>query len=363
MALIAFVLTSQSVLAQTNEFIPPVLNWDKSFNLRASGGYNDNLLLSSVAKESSYFINGGLDFTFFRLPLDGREFTLFLNSDYTWYPQGRQVDHEQFAVAFSHFKLDLTPAWNAGLDLQYIYQDQVIDTSITETNSSPTLVQGHGITARPSVRRELPQGFWLAANAGVTRWFYKAPLDDYWEGGPQLSAGRDYGFKSSFSLSYHWTLRAYDTREQVTLNGAVVLGTSLEFTQNELEAALRHNFDAQRHWRSATKFGVLWNDDNGSGYFNFVRYQISEQLRYVAKSWELKAHAKFSHYDFTRQTASAADFSSRQKDILGCGLRGEKTLLPALKLFAEFAYERSLANRATDEYTVNKVSAGVDWEF
>ncbi len=356
-------VATRKAQAQTNEFIPLLPKWDRSFDLRASSGYNDNLLLSRAHQEASAFINSGLDFTLFRLPLDGKEFTLFLSSDYTWYPQGKQINHEQFGVALSRFKLDLTPVWNAGLDLQYIYQDQVIDTSLTETNLARTLVRGHGITVRPSLRRELPNGFWAEANANISRQFFKAPLDDYWEGGPQLRVGRDYGFKSSVSLGYHGTLRAYDTREQIAIEGAAMPGTSLGFMQNELESALRHNFDEERHWRSVTRLGVLWNNDNGSGYFNFVRYQVSEQLRYVAKTWEFKASAKFSHYDFTRQFAPSLGTSRRERDFLGFSLRGEKKLLPNLKFFTDFGHERSLSNLVTDEYTLNKVSVGIDLEF
>lgn len=363
MAILSSTASPARAQGETNEFIPPMPNWDRSLNLRASSGYNDNLLLSSGKKESSYLLTGGLDFTLLRLPVDGKEFAFFLSSDYTWYPQRKQVSHEQFGVALFRLKLALTPGWSAGLDLQYVYLDQVIDTSITETNPSPTLVRGHGVTLRPSVRRELPYGFWLEAKVGVSRWFYNAPLDSYWEGGPQLSLGRDYGFKSSASLSAFWTFRAYDTRQQVTLQGIPVPRTSLEFIQPEVEAALRHNFDSQRHWRSVTKFGALWNDDGHSDYFNFLRYQVSQQFRYVRKTWEIKAQGKFSEYDFTRQTTSLTDVSLRHKEIFGCGLRAEKKLFSKLKLLAEYSYERSLSNRPSDQYIVNKVSAGLDWEF
>ena len=337
--------------------------WDQSFSGRVGAGYNDNLLLSRDAREKSSFVFGGLDYTLFRLPLDGKQFTLFLSGDYTRYPEGQQVDHEFFGLALARFKFDLTPSWHPGFDLQYFYQDQVIDASITETNSGPTLVQGHNISARPSVRRDLPGGFWLEGSAAITRQYYRAPLDDYWEGGPQLSVGRDYGFQSSASLTYHWLLRDYDTREDVTLKGAGVPGTSLQFRQHEIEASLRHNFDAERHWRSVTKLGVLWSEDNGSGYFNYTRCQISEQLRYVAKSWEIKAQVRFANYDFLQQSASATDSSTRQKEVFAASLRGEKKLFPKLKVFAEYAFERSLSNRTLDEYQVNKVSGGIDWEF
>lgn len=348
--------------AETNEATPELPLWDRSFNLRTSGGYNDNLLLSPDAREKSAFFSVGLDFTLFRLPLDGKEFTLFLTDEYTRYPDGHELDHELFGLALARFKID-AGAWHPGVDLQYFYQDQVIDASITETNSGPTPVEGHNLNLRPSVRRDLPNGFWLESGAAVSRQFYRKPLDDYWEGGPRLTAGRDYGFKSSIALSYRWMLRGYDSREQVTRTGLGLPGTSLQFQQNEIETTWDHNFDALRRWRSATKLGVLWNNDNGSGYFNFVRYQVSEQLRFVAKTWEAKAQAKFANYDFTRQSARPADPASREKQVFAVTLRAEKKVHSGLKVFTEYTFERATSNRPTDEYLANKVAAGVDWEF
>src|SRR6266516_1936991 len=130
----------------TNEFMPDLPKlWVRDVELRAAVGYKDNLLLSHMPTERSILIGSGADVTIARLPIDGKHLNLLLSADDTRYLQGRSVNHEDLAVAVGQVKLDLNPAWRVGLDLRYVYQDQVVDTSITETNLEATVVRGHGL--------------------------------------------------------------------------------------------------------------------------------------------------------------------------------------------------------------------------
>lgn len=337
--------------------------WDRTFQLRSGAGFNDNLTLSSVGRERSYSLNNAIEFTLFRLPLDGRQFTLFLSAEDTRYPDGQQVNHEDYVVALARYKADVSPAWNLGVDGQYFFQDQVIDTSITETNPTPTRVQGHNLRLRPSARRELPGRFWVEVSADGLRQFFKEPLDDYTEGGLRFSVGRDYGFKSEASISCQWRRRAYDTREQLTVDGVAIPGTSLEFTERTIESMLRHTFDAPRRWRASARLGAMWNTDNGPGYFDYIRYQSSIELRHVQRDWEIKATARLAHYEFTRQRVSPGDSTRRRKELVAVSLKAERKLAGSLKLFAEYSRETSGAPRSTDEFEANRLVAGIDWEF
>jgi hypothetical protein len=346
----------------TEDFIPDVPTvWSQTINTRVSLGHNDNILLDSSASEHSLATAGGLDASIIRLPLDGRQLLLTLTGDYIHYPDGERVDHEAFLLGLTQIKLDLSPRWQAGLELQYLYLDQVIDTSITETNSSAALVRGHGITVRPSIRHDLPAGFWLEVGAGGTRQFFQEPFDDYWEGGPTFVMGRDYGLRSSVSLAYEWKQRVHDRREEVSLSGTNLPGTDLQFQTHEIDFALRHNWDEQRRWRSVTRLGFLANQDNGSGFFDYQRYQASQQLRFAAKEWEAKVQARVAYYDFSRQAANDAGSELRTKTSIEINLRTERRLSKHLKLFADYSFEKSLSNRPADEYRVNKVAAGADF--
>src|SRR6185436_1840678 len=146
----------------------------------------------------------------------------------------------------------------------------------------------HSALVQPSVRRTLPRGFWVEGLVGVSRQWLAAPFDNYWEGGPKLAFGLDYGVRSSLIASYEWKPRAYDTREEVSLSGTNLPGTELKFQVHELELAWRHDWDEQRRWRTFTKLEMLVNRDSGPGYFDYQRYQLTEQLRYVSKQWEAR---------------------------------------------------------------------------
>ena len=348
----------------TNEFIPdaPKL-WIRDVELRASAGYKDNLTLSRTATEKSILFGSGADVTIARLPLDGKQFTLLLSVDDARYPQSDQVTHEDIIVALAQFKVDTSSHWRLGLDARYVFQDQVVDTSITETNLTATLIRGNGVALIPNVRWMFTHDTWLELSGTAQRQFYREPLDDYWEGGPKLMLGRDYGHRSSLTLAYSWNVRDYDTREQVSLSGTNLAGTSLEFLQHDVELAWRHNWDAPRHWRTATRLGFQDNQDNGPGFYDYRRYSASQQLRYVAPTWEIKAQGRVSFYDFEFQHISATDSDLRQKATVNVSLRGEKKLGRYWSLFAEYEYEQSLSNRTVDEYRANRVAGGLGVKF
>lgn len=350
--------------SSTNEFIPETPSlWFQSVELRMSSGYKDNLLLDRTASEQSGFIASGLDWTVGRLPLDGRQFNFLLSADDTRYLQGRAVDHEDFVAAVAQFKLDASPAWLVGVDARYVYQDQVVDTSVTETNLASTLVRGHGVAVLPNVRWTFARNTWLELAGTAQRQLLDAPLDDYWEGGPRLTLGHDYGRRSSIALSCAFNHRAYDTREQVSLTGTNLPGTALGFDQIDVDLAWRQNWDPRRRWRTATRLGFQQNADNGPGFYDYRRYRVAEQVRYVAATWEVKAQAQALFYDFQHQTVDTTSSNLREKAIVNLDLRAEKTICKHLKLFAEYEYERSLSNRAVDEYHANKIFGGAAWEF
>ncbi len=357
-------LTSRDVLGATNEFVPDAPSlWFQTVELRLSSGYKDNLLLDRTASEQSGFIASGLDWTVARLPLDGRQFNFLLSADDTRYPQGRSVDHEDLVAAVAQFKMDASPAWLVGVDARYVFQDQVVDTSVTETNLSSTLVRGHGLALLPNVRWTFARNTWLELSGTAQRQFLDAPLDDHWEGGPKVILGHDYGYRSSIALSGGFNHRAYDTREQVSLSGTNIPGTALRWNQVDVDLTWKHNWDVHRHWRTASRLGFQQSTDNGPGFYDYQRFRVSQQVRYVASTWEAKVQAQLLFYDFAKQPADDASGDLREKAVVNVSLRAERKLWKHLKLFAEYEYEQSLSNRAVDEYRVNKIFGGAAAEF
>lgn len=356
---------TMSAASPTNEFIPeppPLPLWDYSVNARAAVGYKDNLLLNRDATESSYLLASALDLTVLRLPLDGRQFHFILSGEDIRYPDGNTVQKEQTLIALAQGKLDLGRGFQGGLTAQYLYLDQVVDVSITETATAPMPLRGHLLALRPSCRVGLPGRFWVEAEGIAQRQWFAAPLDDYREGGPKLTVGRDYGHRSTATLGYQWALRAYDHRAPLAADGTPLAGT-LQFQRHEVELVLRHNWDARRRWRTVTRLNCQVNRDNGAGYFDHNRFQVSQQVRYVAGPWELRCQARLSHFEFAVQRAGSADPSLREKTLAAIGLRGQKKLTKHLNAFADYEYEQSLSNRTVDEYRVHKASGGLELEF
>jgi hypothetical protein len=331
--------------------------------VRASAGYKDNLTLNRAATEQSLLIGSGVDVTIARLPLDGKQFNFLLSFDDTRYPQGRDVTHEDFLFALAQFKADVSAQARLGLDARYVFQDQVVDTSVTETNLAATAVLGHGFALVPNARWNLAGATWLELSGTAQRQYYEEPLDDYWEGGPKLMLGHDYGHRSSITLAGAWMVRGYDTREQVSLSGTNIPGTSLDFSQYQAELAWRHHWDARRRWRTATRLEFQVNQDNGPGFYDYRRYGASQQIHYVASTWEIRAQARVSYYDFEFQEVSLTNPELRKKAIVGASLRAEKKLGKHWSLFAEYEYEQSLSNRDLDEYRSNRVASGVGLRF
>jgi hypothetical protein len=359
---ICFFAAKDALHAQKQDPLKPLSVWDKSVNLRFGGGYKDNLLLSNVRTIASGFVATGIDLMVVRLPTDGAQFVFFLNGEDIRYLEGGPVDKEQTLIAVSQVKKDFAENWTVGLEAQYIYQDQVVDASTTETNQT-VLAQGNGFSVRPTIRRDFSKNTWLELGLGVNRQYFKAPLDDYWEGGPKLTLGHEYGNRSEWTLSYDLIRRAYDNREQLTKDGISIAQSSLEFTRNEFDLTVRNNWDHKRRWRTTTKIGFELNEDNGSGYFDYKRYYVAQQLRFLTSKWELQGRIKFNYYDYAIQTVNDINPATRNRTGVILNLRGDRQLTKAIKLYGVFEHERVLSNRTTDQYRVNVVSGGVDWEF
>src|SRR5262249_1153908 len=158
-------------------FIPELPGpWWREFNVRGSVGYKDNLLLSPDARESSIAFGSGADVTISRLPVDGRQFNVLLSADDVRYPNGQSVDHEDLVLALTQVKVDTSAHWRLGLDARYVYQDQVLDTSVTETNLEALLVQGHSIALLPNIRWMSAGNTWIELYGTAQRAFYREPL-------------------------------------------------------------------------------------------------------------------------------------------------------------------------------------------
>ncbi len=352
-----------NALAQTNDVLPLLPKWDHLIVLHAAGGYKDNPTLAHTDPEGSSFVKLGADAMVFNLNPDGPQFQAFVSGEHRQYFSAPSVDNEDLVFGTAELKLPIHDHGQASLAAEYIFQNQVLDVSISETNRQAVLVRGHTLTARPGLRLNLLGPTWLALSTPLTRQLLVAPLDDYWEGGPRAELGLDYGHQSYLTLSYQAAWRAYDNDPALDSEGTTMTGTHRRFLAHEGRVTWRHYWDAARHWRTTTKLGLKVNRDNGGRYFDYDRLSGSEELRYRTQVWELSARVRVAYYRYPVQTVSLTDLRHRERTEIGLSAGCERRLAKSLRLVAGYEYERTVSNLELESYTVNSFNAGMDWEF
>lgn len=192
------------------------------------------------------------------------------------------------------------------------------------------------------------------------RQFYADALDDFSEAAGRLSLIRSYARRSEVSVSYQSRHRFYDTREQFDSFGVIVPDTHLIYWQNELAAQWRHYWDAARHWRTLTRASYMWSRDNGSGYFDYDRVLLSQQLRWADRGWEVVANARFGWYFYKAQRIGD---ERRERSYVAADVRVERRLLKHWLLYVAAEHEWNNSNDPLDEYRDWVASGGVCFEF
>jgi hypothetical protein len=355
------------------------LLWDKDITLRGGAGYKDNVLLSPSSPHGSAFYTSGLDLLVFRLPLDGLAFNLAMTGDDVRYARAVDgVEGEDSFLATAQIQKPFQEQWRSGLELKYLYLDQVAQELIQTGGVRTVVAKGHTLGVRPFIRRDLATNWWVQLEFPVSREWWQSPLDDEWKFGAQAIAGRSYGFNSQAALTYGGLYISHDDWLAREADGMEIPGTTLALWQQNAELKWEHHWDAAQLWRSTTKLGFQYTQDNGSGFFDYYRYSLSEEVRFGTKNWEIKGSAAVSYYDFPVQPSEIppplVDFptqpvqpttpgSKLQLTTLNLAVRVERRVYNSFRLFGAYAYERVLSNQSDSEYTANVVSGGVSWEF
>lgn len=340
--------------------LSPVSVWDVSARAEVGGGYRHNVLLTSVAPENSSFVSVAADASFIRLSETGSEFTLFFLGEDRQYSDAPSVNGERFASGTVQFTRPLGLLNKLGIELSSLYQNQVMDVSETETNLTRLLVSGVGISLKPKWTHTLGPGWEMRLETFGGPQLYAGEVDSYWEAGGKLTLARTYGHKSELSVNFqslHWL---YDDREQSNQQGETISGTSLAFWRPEVFGQWRHNWDTQRHWTTTTKIGWLWNQDNGSGYWNYDRLALSQKVRWRQGSWEIAVGARLGWYLYRVQTVGG---ERRERSYATLDLRVERRLGKHWFVYATGESDWNWSNQSLDQYSDWTAGAGVGIEF
>lgn len=356
------VWTGASVLAQeapASAINPPaapilaVSPWDWSLQLRAGGGYKDNLLISDFNKESSAFSLTEAELFVFRAPVDGWEFSGLLTAEDRRFWQSPTLDKEQTLLGNVDVRKGFAKIWKAGLNLQYYYTDQIFDASVSEGLPLRIPAKGHRFSGGPWSQVALPGKMRLELSMPVARQNFEVPLDDSWELGPKLLLGWTYGNRSDLTASVQWKERTYDER-------ASVFGRSLSLDIWNFETGVRHYWDAARHWRSRAQAGLELDSDNGGGFYNYRKWHFSQSFDYVGNKIEAGVKARFSHYEFENQFVAPMGRARRLSEVT-LGWRARKPISKTWSLFAEGQYEWALATDLTERYNTATIWGGIEW--
>jgi len=353
------IATISAAKAATN--LPPSAVWDNTAQVTTGFGYRDNALKSSVATESSAFVNVAADASFLRLADSGAYLTFFLLGDHTQYFDAPSLDCEQFFLGTAQYVTPIGIREEAGGQFNYLYQHQILDVSETEAVLTRVLVDGHTFTLQPHWKHMLSD-IWAVKLEGLgLRQMYAGELDDYWDGSGRLSLIRTYGNRSEISLSYQSLLRFFDTREQFDNYGVIIPGTSLYYWQHEIVGRWRHHWDTDRHWRTTSKLSYMFNRDNGSGYFDYDRLLFSEQLRWAAENWEVKANVRLGWYYYYQEQQVANEGLKRSYVVLD--VRVERRIWKHGLLYAVVEREWNNSNDPLEDYDDWMAGGGIGLEF
>lgn len=364
LALLGFLGPCDDLEATTTNLAPTMAPWDKAISSRFGAGYNSNLLLSDRFRESSPLLFGRLEATVWRLPIDGPELFFIGNGEYIQYLPDRTLDNEQLAYLIAVGRQQIGQDWRAGLQLQSIYQSTVVDASATETILVPLPVKGYLLGVTPEIRRDLGKGWSTTIEGGARRQWYDGGLDHYSEYGPRIIGRWEYARRSNMQISYKYAFRTYDTRLAFDEQRTPIPGRGLTYQLHEVAFSNTHTFDNRRRWRLTSRCSAARNVDNGSGYWDFTKYQLSERLRFAASGFTVEGHANVAFYDYPRQTSTGAPGASRRyMALIELGVRLEKSLGRHLNAFAEYAHNWNVSNRSINEYDAGRVKAGMEWHF
>jgi len=355
--------TGFAVEAEPPPPLPPIPLWDSTFTLRSGAGYKDNVLLSHSSPHGSAFQSAGGEFIALRLAPSGPQLTIFGSADADWF-FARPVNHEEY-LAFTQARLDQPLGDTVKLSFtgQYLYQDQLLDVSVSETNRRAVAVRGHKLAARPTLKVSLPGDYWVEMEGAVTRQFLARPLDDYWEAAGRISIGRDLGRGSELSLAYEPAWRLYDTEPARTVAGAATVGERRQRLEQEARVTWRQYWDDAHHWRSLATLSGLVNTENGGGYFDYTRWLSSARLTWRQQPWEVSAEARWAYYPYAHQTISVDSLARRKRTDVTASLRIQRELTRHLKVAATYEREETLSNEPLETLSANTVSGALEWEF
>ncbi len=336
--------------------------WTTSVAVETDAGYKDNLLLSAANAERSAFARGSVEV--FLLRLGGRaEYSLFAETNGVRYFSGQTVRHEAGAWLQSDLGYRLNDRLKLSLPLTGYYSDQLFDVSDTEIERLVAEIEVRGAIAGPTLRWNLRPEWWIEAQAAGEQKSYADGSNDgdVGEGTLRLGWTRG-GWEARLIGTERW--RAFDRRAQYSAAGRELVGTSLRIAERAGEFRLDVPWGRTGAWRTRTRARVLSYRDNGSGYFDFRKRTVGQELEWKTAAWLLRLSGSAARIDYLIQTVGLGiNPPARLKDEFDVSLRLERSLSKSWTAVAGFAWERGRSNDPVASYRMNEGLLGLRWSW
>ena len=343
--------------------------WTASASLDATGGYKDNVLLSSTDPFSSGFARTGLEALLWHLPKGKVDYFAFLNGQYTRYFQhtadqlGRPVDHEAQAFAGVEWRWRQPDRLGIALDAQVYYLDQVFDVSLVPTLRTYAALKMTGAKTGPTVRWTLFHHVWIEGNPMIERQKFQDHLNDARI--RQLSGRVGWTPNDRFEISIGASeqRRDFDRRPVATEEG-IKPTLLLRVKEREADGRVVATWGASRHWRTNSRGGIREYRDNAEGFLNYRDAFGRQEIEWSAGKWLIRVEAEVRRRKYAHQFAeggiSPPPVVKNDSALL---LRVERQVSAHWTLLAQVDEERSRSNDAIASYRMKEGLLGARWSW
>lgn len=297
----------------------------------------------------------------FRLPLDGWEATFYGLFEHLGYMESG-LSPETTGVLDARGRREWGDGWRVGGALEYYFLKQVFDASEIEGVRLVIPTEGHTLAFRPGIGREHAGGWRWEVEAELSRQWLREPLDGFLDAGVKGQVVWKVGGGSEVGVSYRYRERGFDERLRRDEIGLPVAGR-LRYEQHEGEGFWRVDWDEARRWRTTVRAGYLGSMDNGGGFFDYDRWHVGLQVRYVGERWEARADGKARWYRYPVQTTVLEGGDRRRRNDLTLTLRADWKLGGGWRVFGQYEFEMADENMEASDYRATGVSAGVEFEM
>jgi hypothetical protein len=366
------------VHAQTNgetphaSSLPPELaallaaqpRWTVLTHAESAFGYKDNLLLSASGEERSAFARGEVAMYLMRHPRGALEFSLLGQAEGTRYFGSETVDDEGQVWMETELGYRLTDTLKFSVPLTGYYYDQVFDVSDTDIERVVAEFKVGGLIAGPTVRWTYHRRGWVEVQGVGERKRYEDGANDSRIGEAVVRLGWKFGNRIEAKVRGTRRRRDFDERLHYTAAGRALPGTKLKLDEREGELRFDVEWDAERTWRSVTRFATVRRRDDFSNYFGYEQKKVSHEIAWKRDPWLVRIGGSAERLEFAVQTVGIRiDPPPRIQEGFNGDLRIERKLGARWTLFTGYSWERSRSNEPLASYVVNEGLLGARWSW